>query len=57
MSFKFETITNEIYLKLENQIAIGKGAAIVTPTNLPENFPIDLPEPRSCVLTNKLVFE
>lgn len=57
MSFTFETITDEIYLKIDRQTVKLKGAAAVTPTSLPGNFPIDLPEPRSCVLTNRSVFK
>lgn len=55
MSFKFETITEEISLTVDRQTLKSNGSSFVTPTRLPENFPIDLPEPRHCVLTKRSV--
>ena len=54
MSFKYEEIEDEIYLKLAEKKG-GKDFIWVTPKDLPINFPLKEQSPQSCCLSYRLV--
>ena len=53
MSFEYEDIEDEVYLKLAGN-AGGKDYIWVTPKELPPNFPLKDESPRACCLSHRL---
>lgn len=56
MSFKFEDIDDEIYMKLAEK-AGGKDYIWVTPKELPPNFPLVDQSPQACCLSYRFVLD